>query len=94
VHDVDLTAAEMLGEVLDDCRRLGVELHLSGVGGPGRDVLDRAGLLAKLNGNLHPTVAAAATAVCVVSLTSDGGPGACPQDVRVATVVPPGTPLP
>ncbi|PQJ34314.1 sodium-independent anion transporter [Salinibacter sp. 10B] len=44
VNQIDSTATHALQEVIETCRRNGIELYLAGVKGPVKDVLDAAGL--------------------------------------------------
>jgi SulP family sulfate permease len=44
VNQIDSTATHALHEIIETCRRNGVELYLAGVKGPVKDVLDDAGL--------------------------------------------------
>jgi SulP family sulfate permease len=48
VNQIDSTATHALHDVIETCRRNGVELYLAGVKGPVKDVLDAAGLSAEL----------------------------------------------
>jgi len=48
VNQIDSTATHALHDVIETCRRNGVELYLAGVKGPVKDVLDVAGLSEEL----------------------------------------------
>jgi SulP family sulfate permease len=48
VNQIDSTATHTLHEIIETCRRNGVELYLAGVKGPVKDVLDTAGLSEEL----------------------------------------------
>ncbi len=48
VNQIDSTATHTLQEIIETCRRNGVELYLAGVKGPVKDVLDAAGLSEEL----------------------------------------------
>lgn len=53
INDIDATGAEMLSEVLEDFDERDIELHLTGLKGPVRDVLWRADLWAGLEDRVH-----------------------------------------
>jgi len=53
INDLDATGAEMLRELLPDLADRGVEVHLSDLKGPVRDVLIRSGIWDVLEGRLH-----------------------------------------
>jgi len=72
INDVDATGAEMLAEVLEDLDRQGVQLHLSGVKGPVRDVLHRCGIWDHLGSRVHASTFDAVAAV--------GNPDVAPLD--------------
>jgi SulP family sulfate permease len=63
INDIDVTGTEMLGEVLDDLDDRGVELHVTDLKGPVRDVLHRSGLWTRLEPHLHASVHDAVLAV-------------------------------
>jgi len=48
VNQIDSTATHTLQEIIETCRRNGVQLYLAGVKGPVKDVLDAAGLSEEL----------------------------------------------
>jgi len=48
VNQIDSTATHTLQEIIETCRRNGVQLYLAGVKGPVKDVLDAAGLTEEL----------------------------------------------
>ena len=48
VNQIDSTATHALQEIIETCRRNGVQLYLAGVKGPVKDVLDAAGLSEEL----------------------------------------------
>jgi SulP family sulfate permease len=48
VNQIDSTATHALHEIIETCRRNGVELYMAGVKGPVKDVLDAAGLSEEL----------------------------------------------
>jgi len=62
INDVDATGAGILDEVLDDLEDLGVELFVSDVKGPTRDVLVRAHLWDRFAGRVYATTDAAVRA--------------------------------
>ena len=62
INDLDVTAAEMLGELFTDVEDLGVTLYLSDVKGPVRDVMRRAGLWTRLGDRVHPSTSEAVAA--------------------------------
>jgi SulP family sulfate permease len=70
INDLDVTGAEMLREVLDDFDQRGVELHMSDVKGPVRDVLRRSGLWECLGTWIHVSTSDAVDA----ALGGYGGP--------------------
>ena len=53
INDIDATGAETVGEIVEELDRLGVQLHLSGVKGPVRDVLRRCRLWDHLMDRIH-----------------------------------------
>jgi SulP family sulfate permease len=55
INDLDATGAEMLHELIEDLDERGVDLHLTDVKGPVRDVMRRAGIWASLGGRVHPS---------------------------------------
>ncbi len=57
INDLDATAAEMLNDVLVELRARDVELHLTHVKGPVRDVLRRSGTWDDLGPRIHPATA-------------------------------------
>jgi SulP family sulfate permease len=64
VNRMDSTAVHALVEVADELERAGVELHLTGVKGPVRDVMARAGLCDRLGSDhFHMDVARAVDAL-------------------------------
>ncbi len=61
---MDSTAVHALVEVAEQLERAGMELHLTGVKGPVRDVMTRAGLFDRLGSErFHLNVAAAVDAL-------------------------------
>lgn len=62
INDVDATAAGVLAEIFDDLTDRGVELFLSDVKGPVRDVLQRAHLWDRLGNRIYDTTDAAVRA--------------------------------
>jgi SulP family sulfate permease len=63
INDLDATGAEMLHELLLEVADRNVELHLSDVKGPVRDVLRRAGIWEELAGRIHASTYDAVTAI-------------------------------
>ena len=63
INDVDATGADMLHEVLPDLDDLDVELHLTDVKGPVRDVLRRSGLWSEFGDRIHPSTHDAVEAI-------------------------------
>jgi SulP family sulfate permease len=65
VTAADFTGVEMLGELVEDLGQAGVELHLGGLRGPVRDVLERVAWFGDLRsaGRVHGTVVEAARAL-------------------------------
>lgn len=64
INRLDSSAEAALWDIDDDLRRRGIELHLAGVKGPVRDVMDRSGLVERLGPEhqhltLHDAVCAA-----------------------------------
>lgn len=59
INDLDVTGAGILDEVLDDLEDHGVELYLSDVKGPTRDVLEAAHLWERFAGRVFATTDAA-----------------------------------
>ncbi len=58
--DVDTTAADVLGELIDDLRARGIEFALAEVKHPVAEHLERYGLIAKIGPeNLYPTIGSA-----------------------------------
>jgi carbonic anhydrase/anti-anti-sigma regulatory factor len=55
LNDIDATGAETMDEILTEIEDLRVELHLSDIKGPVRDVLIRAGLWDRFPGRVHAT---------------------------------------
>ncbi|MGI9622925.1 MAG: SulP family inorganic anion transporter [Acidimicrobiales bacterium] len=53
INDIDATGADMLLDLLPDLDHKGVTFHMSGVKGPVRDVLRRAGIWDQLTGRIH-----------------------------------------
>jgi SulP family sulfate permease len=66
INDVDATGADMLVEVIADLDDMDVPLHVSGVKGPVRDVLHRAGIWDELGDRVH-----ASTYDAVAAITDD-----------------------
>jgi sulfate permease, SulP family len=62
INDIDATGAAALEEAIDELETTGVELRLSDVKGPVRDVLRRAHLWERLDGRIHATTHDAVTA--------------------------------
>jgi SulP family sulfate permease len=77
IGDLDTTGVAVLGEVLDELDELGVELHLSDVRGPVRDVLWRARLWERLGPRAHASTHDAVRAVHTGS-TGAGGAASRP----------------
>lgn len=63
VNDIDTSATEALGELIEELADAGIEVHLATVKGPVRDVLTRAGLYQQLSDRIHPRVDDAVQAV-------------------------------
>ncbi len=63
INDIDATGAETMGEIVEDLDRRGVQLHLSGVKGPVRDVLRRCRLWDHLVDRIHASTHDAVVAV-------------------------------
>ena len=63
VNDLDATGADMLHEVVHEMGERGVDLHLTGVKGPVRDVLHRAGIWAALGDRIHASTNDAMVAI-------------------------------
>ena len=78
INDLDVTGAEMLTEVLDDLDARHVQLHVTDVKGPVRDVLRRAGLWQRLGTRVHVSAAEAVDAIL------RGSPG--PVDQRRSAI--------
>lgn len=53
INDLDATGADMLNDVLTEFAQNGIELHLTDVKGPVRDVLRDAGIWARLGDRVH-----------------------------------------
>ncbi len=63
VNDIDVTGVEMLGAVLEEFSERGVQLHLSDVKGPVRDVLKRSGIWDTQSDRIHASCHEAVLAV-------------------------------
>ncbi len=63
INDIDATGAEAIGAVVDEISRVGVDLHLSGVKGPVRDVLRRSRLWDELVDRIHASTFDAVEAI-------------------------------
>jgi SulP family sulfate permease len=79
VNQIDSTATHALHEIIETCRRNGVELYLAGVKGPVKDVLDDAGLSEELGEErffleVHDAVEAAEEDVEQLEETASGAP--------------------
>jgi sulfate permease, SulP family len=55
INDIDVTGAAALEEAIDELTAVGIDLRLSDVKGPVRDVLRRAHLWDRLDGRIHAT---------------------------------------
>lgn len=92
VNDLDATGAGTLADVLDELADHDVELHLSDVKGPVRDVLRAAHLWERLDGRIHATThdavrAAAGDRPCVAASDGPGALRTVGIDERDATTV-------
>ncbi|MCB0990155.1 MAG: solute carrier family 26 protein [Acidimicrobiales bacterium] len=67
VNDIDATGVEMLSEVLQEVQAMGVDMHLTDVKGPVRDVLHRAGVWSRLGDRVHTSTHDAVAAITVGS---------------------------
>lgn len=56
MNDIDSSATETLGELIDELAAKGVDVHLASLKGPVRDVLMRAGLYQRLGAHIHHEV--------------------------------------
>ena len=65
INDIDATGAEILTEIVEDLSGRGVQLHLSGVKGPVRDVLRRSRLWDDLVDRIHASTNDAVTAILI-----------------------------
>ena len=79
VNQIDSTATHALRDVIETCRRNGVELYLAGVKGPVKDVLDVAGLSEELGEDrffleVHDAAEAAERAVAQMEETATQEP--------------------
>jgi sulfate permease, SulP family len=74
ITDIDASGAHSLHELAADLDTAGVELHLSEVRGPIRDVLARGGYWDHLSLRVHPSVADACQTVAPHSALSEPGP--------------------
>lgn len=63
ITDMDSAGADALSEMLDELDSLGVELHLAGLNGAVRNVLDQIQLIDRLDGQLHESLDDAAHAL-------------------------------
>jgi SulP family sulfate permease len=63
INDIDATGTEMLGELMTDLEDMGVDLHLTDVKGPVRDVLRRAGIWDRLGERIHTSTFDAVAAI-------------------------------
>ena len=80
ITSIDVTSADMLGDLERTLADIGIELHFAEVKGPLKDKLRRFGLLHDDQvEHLQPTVSAA-----VEAYLSDHGDGAMPGQVRHA----------
>jgi carbonic anhydrase/anti-anti-sigma regulatory factor len=84
VNDIDATGADTADEIMTEIEDLGVQVHLSDVKGPVRDVLIRAGLWDRFPNRVHATSHQAVKAIL-------GQPADAP-DYRQAGVDERGTP--
>jgi sulfate permease, SulP family len=75
VNDLDVSAEQALGELVEEQEDAGVELHLCNVKGPVRDVLVRGGLWRRLGAAVHASTHDAVQALDVAE-------GARPETVR------------
>jgi SulP family sulfate permease len=53
IHDIDSSGAHAMKEVVDELRKKGVEVYLSGAIGPVRDMLFKSGLMEKIGWDNH-----------------------------------------
>jgi SulP family sulfate permease len=79
VNQIDSTATHALHEIIETCRRNGVELYMAGVKGPVKDVLDAAGLSEELGEDrffleVHDAAEAAEKEVEQLEETASGEP--------------------
>jgi sulfate permease, SulP family len=70
INDIDATGAATLEEAIDELTARGVDLRLSDVKGPVRDVLRRAHLWDRLAGRIHATTHDAVVAAQGITLAS------------------------
>ena len=78
INDLDAAGADMLAEVLTELTERRIDLHVTDVKGPVRDVLLRTDLWERLDGRIHASTHEAISAI------TDGRPS--PVDHRVAGI--------
>ena len=64
INDLDTTGAEMFHDLLTEVASRNVELHLTDVKGPVRDVLRRSGIWDELTDRVHSSTSDALTVIC------------------------------
>jgi sulfate permease, SulP family len=97
INTADFTGVEMLGNLVEDLARAGVEVWLGGLRGPVRDVLARADWFRELEGagRSRGTVVEAVSALPLTTASPDGWLRASdvPPEARGAAVVDQGRPV-
>lgn len=63
INDIDATGADVLSEILVEFEERGIDLHLTDVKGPVRDVLRRAGIWDRLGDRVHTSTHDAVEAI-------------------------------
>ncbi|HWL41854.1 MAG TPA: sulfate permease [Ilumatobacter sp.] len=83
ITDIDATGIHALADLDRDLATAGVTLHLATVRGPVRDSLRRGGTWDDLADRVHPSLAAACTAIAPESVLCGPRPGESTVDTRV-----------
>lgn len=81
IGDLDASGAHLLHELDSDLALTGVTLHLATVRGPVRDVLARAGIWQHMSDRIHPSLAAAVSAIAPESSLAHVEAGERPTEV-------------